>query len=128
MNDVCLIITAAVSGALACAAAGTVHAAGEGAVLKNTAAYHYTADDYRLLRSKVQDALTAAADGEAYAWQNGKTKASGSVTALERESWKGLECRRLRIETSDGLSTDRGVYRFCRAPSAGWKLTGPAPS
>ena len=128
MNDTCLLLTAALSGAIACAATGAAHAAGEGAILKNTPAYHYTADDYRLLRSKVQEALAAPADGDTYPWRNGKTTASGSVTPLEREAWKGLECRRLRVETSDGLSTDRGVYRFCRTPSAGWKLAGPAAS
>jgi hypothetical protein len=125
MNDTRLLLIAALSGAIACAATGAAHAAGEEAILKNTAAYHYTADDYRLLRSKVQEAL-AAPDGGAYPWRNGKTAASGSVTPLQRESWRGLECRRLRVETSDGVSTDRGVYRFCRTPSAGWKLAGPA--
>jgi hypothetical protein len=128
MNDIRQLFTAAVLGVLTCAAAGPAHASGEGAILKDTAAYHYTGEDYRLLRSKVQEALAAPTDGDTYSWRNDKTKASGNVTPLGREPWKGLECRRLRVDTSDGLSTDRGVYRFCRVPSVGWKLAGPAVS
>jgi surface antigen len=125
MNNTCLLFTSAVSGVIACAFAGAAHGAGEGAILKDTAAYRYNAADYLLLRSTVQDALAAPVDGAVRPWRNPKTEASGSVTPLERESWKGLECRRLRVETSNGHATDRGVYRFCRTPSSGWKLAGP---
>lgn len=114
--------------ALLCTAlAAASHAAGEQAALKGTNLSRFNADDLALMKARVGQALTSGAEGEALQWKNDKSRASGSVTPLGRESWRGLNCRRLRIVNTIGTSSRQGVYRFCERPAGQWKLAGPVP-
>jgi len=99
-------------------------AAGENAALKNTPSSKFNAEDYALMKARVDQALKAEKDGETLAWNNDKSGASGTVTALNRLTWNDLSCRRLRIVNNHGSTTGRGVYKFCEKPPGRWKLVG----
>ena len=104
------------------------HAAGERAVLKDTAVSRFNADDVQLMQARVREALLAEGDGEVLNWRNEQSKASGSVTPLNRLRWKELDCRRLRIVNQHGNNVQAGDYKFCQKPPGTWKLVGPDPS
>lgn len=104
---------------------GPAHAAGEVAALKDSVASKFRAADLALMKASVAQALKADKDGETLAWKNDRSPASGAVTPLDRHSWQGMDCRRLRIVNTHGRLTEQGVYRFCEKPASGWKLVGP---
>ena len=86
----------------------------------------FRAADLALMKASVGQALKVGQDGETLAWKNDKSAASGDVTPLDRHTWNGMDCRRLRIVNSHGRLTEQGVYRFCEKPAGRWKLVGPA--
>lgn len=116
--------------AMACAAlmgAVTVpaQAAGEIGAFRHTVIEKFNADDLALMQARIDQALAAEKDGDALAWKSAKTKASGSVTPLNRLSWSGMACRRLRIANAYDSLRGEGVYKFCEKPAGQWKLVGP---
>ncbi|MBL8351039.1 MAG: hypothetical protein JNL87_12095 [Burkholderiaceae bacterium] len=111
--------------ALALLLPAAVQAAGEVAALKDTVIARFTEQDQRLMMASVDAALGAANDGEPVRWQNDQTGASGSVTPLNRLTWDGLACRRLKIANRYKTMAGEGVYRFCEKPKGQWKLVGP---
>lgn len=119
------IVKAFITFAALAALLGPAHAAGERAALRGTAASKFNAEDIALMKASVGQALTSDKDGDTLEWRNDKTGASGAVTPLNRLSWNGLDCRRLRIVNAHRRTTEQGVYRFCEKPAGRWKLVGP---
>ena len=115
---------AALLSALTCPA-HAAGAAGGGAWLEGTPGSKFNKDDHALMMARVNEALKAEKDGETLEWRNEKTPASGSVTPLNRLTWEGLSCRRLRIANSYDSLKAQGVYKFCEKPAGQWKLVGP---
>lgn len=104
---------------------GMAHAAGENAVFKDTPMARFNADDLALMKAKVRQALGAEPGSETLAWKNDATKASGSVTPIDRHAWNEMSCRRVRITNTWARQTQDGAYRFCEKPAGRWKLSGP---
>jgi surface antigen len=77
------------------------------------------------MKARVNQALKAEKGGEALEWRNDKTRASGSVTPLNRLDWNGMACRRLHIVNVVPGNWGEGVYKFCEKPPGRWKLVGP---
>ena len=44
---------------------------------------------------------------------------------MNKLTWNGLSCRRLRITNVYGEQKEQGVYKFCEKPAGKWKLVGP---
>ena len=103
----------------------TVQAAGTAAALRRTPVERFNADDYALMKARVREALDAEQDGETLEWRNDKTRASGSVTPVNRLVWEGLNCRRLRIANAVPGNSAQGVFKFCEKPAGRWRLVGP---
>lgn len=118
--------------ALCCSAmTGQAHAAGENAVLKNTAVSKFSSSDYALMKARVDQALAADKDGDTLEWSNAQTGAAGTVTPVNRLDWNGMPCRRLNITNlygkTSGKTSGKGIYKFCEKPAGRWKLVGPDP-
>ena len=111
--------------ALLVAPIGPARAAGEIGAFRNTVIEKFNADDLALMQARIDQALAAEKDGETLAWTSAKTKASGSVTPLNRLSWSGMACRRVRIANAYDSLKGEGVYKFCEKPAGQWKLVGP---
>jgi len=94
-------------------------------VLNAMPATKFNDADHALMMGRINQALHADKDGETLEWKNDKTPASGSVTPLDRFTWEGLPCRRLRIHNAYGKLKAEGVYKFCEKPAGRWKLVGP---
>ena len=116
-----VVAVATLLGALVCPA----YAGGGHSWLDGTPASKFNADDYALMKARIDEALKAEKDGETLDWRNEKTLASGSVTPLNRLTWQGLSCRRLRIANSYDRLKAQGVYKYCEKPAGQWKLIGP---
>lgn len=93
--------------------------------MNNSAFSRFSAADQALLRAQIDKAVAADADGQSFEWKSEKSRASGQVTALARNKFKGLDCRNLRIQNSWGNQRDEGVFRFCQQPAGPWALAGP---
>ncbi|MDP1791461.1 MAG: RT0821/Lpp0805 family surface protein [Methylibium sp.] len=104
---------------------GPAQAAGENAAMKDRPISRFGADDYALMKARVDQAIKAETAGGTLEWKNDKSGASGSVTPLDRLEWQGMACRRLQITNVYGHTTGKGVYRFCQQKSGAWKLVGP---
>jgi surface antigen len=117
------LITAAA--ALCLGLSGAADAAGRQAATEGMPVTKFSDDDRAIMMTNVNQALRADKDGETLDWKNDKTPASGSVTALNRLEWNGMQCRRLRIHNAYGDLKAQGVYKFCEKPAGKWKLVGP---
>jgi surface antigen len=94
--------------------------------MNNSAFSRFGNADLALLRAQIDKAVAMdAAEGQAFEWKSDKSRASGQVTALARNKFKGLDCRNLRIQNSWGNQRDDGVFRFCEKPAGQWRLAGP---
>ena len=114
---------AACSAALVAATAGPVHAIQFG--LKDGPGAKFNDDDLALMMARVDAALISPTEGDVLQWKNDKTPASGSVVPMNKLTWNGLPCRRLRITNVYGEQKAQGVYKFCEKPAGKWKLVGP---
>jgi surface antigen len=124
MNTVHGNFTLFAAGLLA-ALSGPVHALGPQTGLKDTPGSRFNADDYALMKAQVDVALKSETEGQVLEWKNDKTPASGSVVPMNRLTWNGLACRRLRITNTYAELKATGVYKFCEKPAGTWKLAGP---
>ena len=112
------------AGALFAALAAPAFALGPQDGLKNTPGAHFNSEDIALMKAQVFAALKSEKEGEPLAWKNDKTGASGTVVPMNRLTWQGLSCRRLRISNAFEGQTAQGVYKFCQKPPGTWKLAG----
>ncbi len=110
--------------ALFTALAAPAYALGPQDGLKNTPGAKFNSEDIALMKAQVFAALKAEKDGETLAWKNDKTGASGTVVPMDRLTWNGLSCRRVRIANAFQGQTAQGVYKFCQKPPGTWKLAG----
>ncbi len=110
--------------ALLAAFAAPAYALGPQNNLKNAPATKFNSDDIALMKARVNEALKSEKEGEVLEWKNDKTGASGSVVPMNRLTWNGLSCRRLRIANAFAESKAQGVYKFCEKPPGTWKLAG----
>jgi len=44
---------------------------------------------------------------------------------MNKLTWNGMSCRRLRITNVYGEQKAQSVYKFCEKPAGKWKLVGP---
>ena len=114
---------AAFAAALAAGMAAPAHAIQFG--LKDGPGAKFNNDDLALMMGRVDAGLKSASDGETFDWKSDKTPASGSVVSMNKLTWNGLSCRRLRITNVYGEQKAQGVYKFCEKPAGKWKLVGP---
>jgi surface antigen len=104
--------------------AAPAHALGPQDGLKNTPGSKFNDADIALMRARVVEALKSDKEGEVLEWKNDKTGSSGSVVPMNRLSWNGMDCRRLRIANAHADLKAQGVYKFCDKDGK-WKLVGP---
>src|SRR6187455_2606824 len=114
---------AACSAALVAGAVMPVHAVQFG--LKDGPGAKFNNDDMALMMARVDAGLKSPSEGEVLEWKNDKTPASGSVVPMNKLTWNGMSCRRLRITNVYGEQKAQGVYKFCEKPAGKWKLVGP---
>jgi surface antigen len=114
---------AACAAVLAAAAMAPAHGIQFG--LKDGPGAKFNDDDFALMMARVDVALKSPTEGEVLDWKSDKTPASGSVVPMNKLSWKGLSCRRLRITNVYDQQKEQGVYKFCEKPAGKWKLVGP---
>ena len=122
-TPIAILRAAAFAAALAAGAATPAYAVQFG--LKDGPAAKFNDDDFALMKVQVDAALTSKNEGEVLDWKSTKTPASGSVVPMNRLTWNGLSCRRLRITNVYDTQKAQGVYKFCEKPAGKWKLVGP---
>jgi hypothetical protein len=93
--------------------------------LKDTPGALFNSDDIALMKARVNEGLKSEQEGQVLAWKNDKTGASGTVTPMNRLTWNGLSCRRLRIANAIADRKAQAIYKFCEKPPGKWKLVGP---
>lgn len=93
--------------------------------MKGEAASFFTDRDWELLRSTLDQALEAAADGDAREWSNESSGARGRLTPLASETRGDVTCRRLRIESTAKGASSSHRYLFCRRAGGAWGLGQP---
>lgn len=83
---------------------------------------YFTDDDWEQLRHVGRGALDDAADGEARAWSNPATGASGTIRPLDTQQRDEATCRRTEVvnNAKDSSSTTR--FDFCRQADGSWKV------
>jgi len=113
----------ACSAALVAGAALPAHAIQFG--LKDGPGAKFNNDDLALMMARVDTGLKSPTEGDVLDWKSDKTPASGSVVPLNKLTWNGMSCRRLRITNVYGEQKAQGVYKFCEKPAGKWKLVGP---
>jgi surface antigen len=117
------LCTMALSAALVATGAAPAHAIQFG--LKDGPGAKFNDDDFALMMARVDVALKSPSEGEVLEWKSDKTPASGTVVPMNKLTWNGLPCRRLRITNVYGQQKAQGVYKFCEKPAGKWKLVGP---
>ena len=110
---------------LTIAMAGPAHAASTNAVVRNTPSSMLNEADDALTKARADESLKAGNDGETLDWKNHKIGASDAVTPVNRVTWNGLRCRRLRIGNTHRGTTGRGVDERCEKRPGRWKPVGP---
>jgi surface antigen len=114
---------AGVSAALVGATVAPAHAIQFG--LKDGPAAKFNDDDFALMMARVDTGLKSPTEGETLEWKSAKTPASGSVVPMNKLTWNGMSCRRIRITNVYDQQKEQGVYKFCEKPAGKWKLVGP---
>jgi len=117
------VVAAVCSAVLVAGAAAPAHAIQFG--LKDGPGAKFNNDDLALMMARVDAALISPTEGDVLEWKNEKTPASGSVVPMNKLTWNGMSCRRLRITNVYGEQKAQSVYKFCEKPAGKWKLVGP---
>ncbi len=102
------------------AAASPLASAAEGYFLKDAPVSRMTKDDFQIANGVIRSALEEGRDGEAYAWENPATGASGSVTPRTAFVRDGKTCRRAQFAVSAGGLKNVSSWTLCKLPD-GWK-------
>ncbi len=122
------LLSTALAAALLAFTAAPSHAAGWVAVLKNTPAETYDAEDLRLLLDAALVALKADGEPQPVAWRNAATGASGRFLELGRSVDKqGQACKRLRVWIDAPRRNEMSmVLTACQAATGRWGLSNVA--
>ncbi len=90
------------------------------AILWNTPSEYFTTDDWQLFEETLHNTLDGSADGQAKAWSNPASKASGEFTVLKSVRRSDRDCREVKIIASaGGLRRVTGIA-FCREDDGNW--------
>ena len=93
------------------------------ATLWNTPSEYFTPQDWELFEATLRKTLDTAPDGQANAWSNPASKASGEFTVLKSLQKNDQDCREVKITASaGGLRRVTGIA-FCKEDDATWKAT-----
>jgi surface antigen len=103
---------AACSAALVAGAEMPAHAVQFG--LKDGPGAKFNNDDTALMMARVDAGLKSPSEGEVLEWKNDKTPASGSVVPMNKLTWNGMSCRRLRITNVYGEQKGAGRLQVLR--------------
>jgi hypothetical protein len=90
-------------------------------VIASTRAEHLSAEDLMLARASLRAILDEGADGEMDFWLNPRTRASGTVRAMESFERYGVTCRAMEVTFQGADKSEGGVWIFCPT-SDGWEL------
>jgi surface antigen len=93
--------------------------------MKGDARSFFTDRDWELVEETLTTTLDAAADGEARAWSNQASGASGKMTPLATETRGDVTCRRVRVESRAKGASSSYRYLFCRRGDGGWGIGQP---
>ncbi len=89
--------------------------------LWDTPSQYFTDADWKLFDDTLQKTLDTAPDGEANAWSNPASKASGDFTVLKSVKRNGQDCREVKIvATAGGYRRITGIA-FCKEDDGSWK-------
>jgi surface antigen len=88
---------------------------------KDTAVSRMTQEDFDVAGKVMRKALDEGKDGQAYAWENAKTKASGTITPGAGFERNGMKCRGAAFTTNAGGKEGSSRWNLCRTPE-GWKV------
>ena len=110
-------IALALAALLACA---PVHAINE-MFAKDAPISRMTKEDLDIAGAVMRKALDEGKDGQLFEWNNPKTSASGTVTALKAFDKQGMHCRGAAFSTSAGGKSSRSEWNLCKTPE-GWKV------
>jgi len=91
--------------------------------MKETPYSRFTKEDHKIFQRALSDALDKGADGEARAWSNPSTNASGELTALKTFERARATCRTVLIANKAKGLTASGEYNFCKKSSGKWALS-----
>jgi surface antigen len=99
-------------------------AAGWVAVLKNTPAEVFQADDLRLFLDTAKQVLEAPGPAQTVNWSNAATGAGGSFRVLsESVARDGGPCRRVRFSVyAPKRPAKTALWTACQIPTGQWKL------
>jgi surface antigen len=86
----------------------------------NTPSEYFTPQDWEQFEGTLRKTLDAAPDGQANAWSNSASKASGEFTILKSVRKNDQDCREVKITASaGGLRRVTGVA-FCKEDDGTW--------
>ena len=114
-----IILTSALFGAFICSSSYAVNLQ---FLNESAPAYHFTDEDFSLLRSSIQKALNENQDGEKLIWHNPKSDNRGLVKPLNTIQEKGTICRKTQLINKAKDKIAKTHYRFCKQPSGEWKV------
>ena len=90
------------------------------ATLWNTPSEYFTPEDWELFEGSLRQTLDSAPDGQARAWSNPASKASGDFTVLKSLKKHERDCREVKITSSaGGLRRVTGIA-FCKEDDGSW--------
>jgi hypothetical protein len=95
------------------------------ALLKNSPAERFDAEDLELFLATGRKALTEAKDNEALRWDNPKTCARGEITVLRSFEWKSHACKELQVSNEAGGRKGTSSFKLCSVEGK-WRLLAPS--
>lgn len=91
------------------------------AFLYDTPAQYFNAQDWKMLETTADYALSKLPNGKSAKWQNPKTGNSGLLEPINSIKKHGTICRDLQITNYAQHRKDQYVFMFCKF-STGWKI------
>ena len=79
-------------------------------------------EDQRRHASTSHTALETLKSGQASAWNNPDSGASGTVTPMNTYQQDGRYCREYRQEVTIGGKVEEGYGKACRQPDGSWQI------
>ena len=84
---------------------------------------HFGDEDWRLFREAGDDVIENKPDGARTSWENPRSGASGTITAVRTtKEADGTVCRLLRVENRAGGVSGQMNVTACKEPGEPWRL------